>query len=94
MSKKMPIKTLPNTASGIIPAASTIPTAIDQNKNAMSSGSFIAVLKRTIDKAPTIPRDNTTLLVTAKITNVEIIVSATRVMPKLDEYITPWYVFI
>ena len=81
--------TLPNTASGINPAASTIPTAIAQNKNAMSSGSLIAVRKRTIESAPTMPRDKTTFDVTAKMTSVVIIVSATSVTPKLDEYITP-----
>ena len=49
----------------------------------------MAVRKRTIDSAPTMPRDSTTLLVTARITSVVIIVSATSVTPKLDEYITP-----
>jgi hypothetical protein len=42
-----------------------------------------------MDNAPTIPRESTTLEVTAKITRVVIIVSATRVVPKLEEYITP-----
>ena len=78
--------TLPITARGIIPAAKTIPTAIDQNRNAISRGSLIAVRKRTIDKAPTIPSDRTTLEVTAKITTVVIMVSAIRVVPKLEEY--------
>ena len=36
ISNTSPIIILPNTANGIIPAASTIPTAIDQNKNASS----------------------------------------------------------
>ena len=45
------MNTLPNTANGIIPAASTMPAAMDQNRNAMSSGSLMAVRKRTIDKA-------------------------------------------
>ena len=85
---------LPNTASGIIPAAKTIPTAIDQNRNAISRGSLMAVRKRTIDNAPTIPRESTTFDVTAKITRVEIIVSATRVTPNVDEYITPEKVFL
>ena len=43
------------------PAPTTIPTLIDQNINTRSKGFFKAVLKRTIDKAPTIPRDTTTL---------------------------------
>ena len=34
------------------------PMAIDKNKYANSSGSFIGVRKRTMDKAPTKPRDN------------------------------------
>ena len=49
----------------------------------------MAVRKRTIDSAPTMPRDSTTLLVTAKITTVVIMVRAIRVTPKLEEYITP-----
>ena len=88
------MNTLPNTASGIRPAASTMPAAIAQNKNAMSRGSLIAVRKRTMDNAPTIPSDNTTLLVTARMTNVVIIVSATSVRPKLAAYMTPAYVFL
>ena len=81
--------TLPTIARGIIPAARTIPTAIDQKRNAMSRGSFMAVRKRTIDKAPTIPSERTTLLVTARITTVVIMESATSVVPTLAEYITP-----
>ena len=83
------MSTLPKTARGIIPAASTIPAAMAQNRKAMSSGSLMAVRKRTMDRAPTIPRDSTTLDVTARITRVVIIVSATRVTPKLEEYMTP-----
>ena len=89
ISRMMPIITLPNTASGIIPAASTMPAAMDQKRNAMSRGSLIAVRKRTIDNAPTIPSDSTTLDVTARITSVVIMVRATSVTPKLEEYITP-----
>ena len=89
-----PISTLPKTASGIMPAASTMPTAMAQNRKAMSSGSLMAVRKRTMDSAPTMPSDSTTLEVTARITSVVIIVSATRVTPKLAEYITPAKVFL
>ena len=81
--------TLPITARGIMPAASTMPAAIAQNRKAMSSGSLIAVRNRTMDRAPTMPRDRTTLLVTARITKVEIMVMAISVTPKLDEYMTP-----
>ena len=84
-----PMATLPMTARGIIPAARTIPTAMAQNKKAMSSGALKAVQKRTMDRAPTIPSESTTLEVTARITKVVIIVSAMSVVPKLEEYITP-----
>jgi hypothetical protein len=47
-----------------------------------------------MDKAPTIPSDNTTFDVTAKITTVVIIVKATSVTAKLEEYITPENVFL
>ena len=47
-----------------------------------------------MDSAPTMPRLSTTLLVTARITSVVIIVSAIRVTPKLEEYITPVKVFL
>ena len=60
----------------------------------MSSGSLMAVRKRTIDSAPTMPSDSTTLLVTARMTILVIIVSATSVPPKEEEYITPEYVFL
>ena len=84
-----PIAMLPKTASGMSPAASTIPAAIAQKRKAMSRGSFIAVRKRTMERAPTMPRERTTLLVTASMTKEVIMVSATRVTPKLAEYITP-----
>ena len=63
--------------------------SIDQNKNAISKGSLIAVRNLTIERAPTIPSESTTLEVTARITTVVIIVNAIKVVPKLDEYITP-----
>ncbi len=47
-----------------------------------------------MDSAPTMPRDSTTLLVTARITIVVIIVRATRVTPKLEAYMTPVNVFL
>ena len=72
------------TASGMKPAASTMPAAIDQKRNARSSGSLMAVRKRTMDSAPTMPSDSTTFDVTARMTSVVIIVSAssvTRTLP-------------
>jgi len=49
----------------------------------------MAVLKRTMDRAPTMPRERTTLEVTARMTKVEIMVRPTSVTPKLEEYMTP-----
>ena len=66
-----------------------MPTAIDQNKKAMSMGSLIAVRKRTMDRAPTMPRDSTILLTTVIISSVVMSERATSVTPKLAEYITP-----
>jgi hypothetical protein len=47
-----------------------------------------------MERAPTIPSESTTLLVTARITSVVISVNATKVTPKLEEYITPEKVFL
>ena len=85
---------LPNTAKRIRPAAITIPIAMLQNKKTISIGSFMAVLKRTIDNAPTIPKDDTTLLVMDNITKVVIKDNPMREIPKLEEYITPEKVFL
>jgi len=52
-------------------------------------GSLMAERKRTMDRAPTIPSESTTLEVTARITMEVIIVMATSVPPKVEEYITP-----
>ena len=52
----------------------------------MSKGSFMAARNRTMLKAPTMPKDSTTLEVTAKITRVVIMVRPTSVTPKLEEY--------
>ena len=43
------------------PAPQIMPVEIAQNRNTKSIGSLIAVLNLTIDKAPTIPREITTL---------------------------------
>ena len=67
---------------------------MDQKRNAMSRGSLMAVRKRTMESAPTIPSESTTLEVTARITVVVIIESAMSVTPKDEEYITPVYVFL
>ena len=49
----------------------------------------MAVRKRTMDSAPTMPRDRTTLEVTARMTCAVIMVRAISVTPKEEEYITP-----
>ena len=89
-----PIKILPKTARGISPAASIMPTAMLQNKKAISRGSLIAVRKRTMDNAPTMPRESTTLLTTVMIKMVVIKARAIRVVPKLAEYITLLQLFL
>ena len=66
-----------------------MPTAMAQNKKAMSMGSLMAVRNRTIDSAPTMPRESTTLLTTVIISTVVIRERAISVTPKLAEYITP-----
>ena len=66
-----------------------MPTAMAQNRKAMSMGSLMAVRNRTMDNAPTMPRERTMLLVTARISRVVIMVRTMRVTPKLGEYITP-----
>ena len=86
--------TEPTTASGIMPAPMTMPMAMAQNKYTISSGSLIAARKRTMESAPTIPRDSTTLEVTAMMTSV-----VTRDRPTSDkakpvEYMTPLKVFL
>ena len=84
----------PMTASGIMPAPITMPTASDQNRNTISTGSLMAARKRTILRAPTMPRDNTTLEVTAMMTSVVTSESPTSVSAKPVEYMTPVRVFL
>ena len=52
-------------------------------------GSLTAARKRTMDRAPTMPRERTTLLTTVMISSVVINDSATSVAPKLAEYMMP-----
>ena len=52
-------------ATSVICAPQQIPTAIDQNRKQRSIGSFIAVRKRTMESAPTIPSEMTILDCTA-----------------------------
>ena len=62
-----------------------IPTLIDQNRNIKSIGSFIAVLKRTIDNAPTIPKDIIKLDCIDKITADVIIATPIKEILKFFE---------
>ena len=48
-------------AISAIPTPQMMPTAMDQNRNIKSIGSLMAVRNRTIDNAPTMPRDTTML---------------------------------
>ena len=66
-----------------------MPTAMAQNRKAMSKGSFMAARNRTMLKAPTMPKDSTTLDVTARIKRAVIMQRAIKVTPKLAEYMTP-----
>ena len=93
-SSTIPMKMLPKTASGTSPAASTIPTAMLQKRNSMSTGSFIAARNLTMESAPTMPRDRTTLLATVMISMVVIRARPMSVTPKPGEYMTPLYVFL
>ena len=55
----------------------------------ISIGSLMAVLKRTMDSAPTMPNDSTTLDVTAIMTRVATKVSPIKVSANPVEYMTP-----
>ena len=83
------MKREPSTARGSKPAPVTMPAEIDQKRKAMSIGSLMAVRKRTIDSAPTMPRERMTLEVTARMMRVVTRVMATSDAPKEAEYITP-----
>ena len=55
---------------------------IDKNKYISSSGSLIGALKRTIDNAPTKPRDNARDDLTTVITNIVVIANNTKLLAK------------
>ncbi|MEI2803957.1 MAG: hypothetical protein V9E84_10195 [Trichococcus flocculiformis] len=71
------------------PAPRMMPTLIDQKRKTKSSGSLMAVRKRTMERAPTIPRERTTLDVTARMTKVVRTDSRTNDVLKGFEYMTP-----
>ena len=66
-----------------------MPMVSAQNMYAVSSGSLTAVLKRTIDSAPTMPMDSSSDDLMHITTGVVIRVSITSIRPMLREYITP-----
>src|SRR5699024_5173137 len=81
-----PITTDPIIAKGISPAPTMIPVVIDQNKYTKSKGSLTTVLKRTMDKAPTIPNEVIKFEDTARITKVVIMSIPINVIPNDEEY--------
>ncbi len=71
-----------------------IPATIAQNKKDVSIGSFIAVLKRTILNAPTIPKDRDKLELIVLIT-IEVTIANMTVVITIDLlYTTPQNVFL
>ena len=66
----MEIKVKVKIVENFCPAPNPSPIAIVRNKYASSSGSFIAALNLTIDKAPTIPSDKTKFPLITIITEV------------------------
>jgi len=89
MNRIIPINSEPITTRGINPTPTIIPAVIDQKRYTRSRGSLTTVLKRTMDRAPTMPRDAIRFDDTAKITRVVIKFIPIKVIPKDDEYITP-----
>ena len=75
--------------SAYIPAPAVIPVVIDQNRYKRSRGSLTAVLNLTIERAPTIPREITTLVLIARVTMHVRTHIPIRVTAKLFEKMTP-----
>jgi len=73
------------TATWASPAPQIMPTLIDQKRNIRSIGSLIAVRKRTMDSAPTMPRDSTTLDCMVRMSDAVITVTPASVMLKFLE---------
>ena len=83
------IITAVNRVNAYIPAPAVIPDVIAQNRYKRSIGSLIAVRKRTMDNAPTIPSEITTLVLIAKVTIQVSTVIPTRVTANVLEKTTP-----
>ena len=76
-------------ASRYMPAPVVIPVVMDQNRYNRSIGSLTAVRKRTIDSAPTMPNEMTTLVLMASVTMQVSTDIPTSVTAKLRENTTP-----
>ena len=70
-------------------APSRMPMVSAQNMYAVSMGSFTAVRKRTMDRAPTMPMDKAISLLIHMTTGVVISVSIISVRLKVGLYSTP-----
>jgi hypothetical protein len=67
------------------PAPEVIPTEMEKNKNPTSRGSLTAVLNRTMDKAPTIPKDRRMLeLMVITINAVTILTKTSKILKLLE----------
>ena len=72
-----------------MPAPVVMPVVMDQNRYNRSIGSLTAVRKRTIDSAPTMPNEMTTLVLMASVTIQVKTDIPTSVTAKLRENTTP-----
>ena len=71
------------------PAPVMMPITMLQNMNTVSIGSLIAVRKRTMESAPTMPSESTTLERTVKMASAVTIESITSESAKLLLKLTP-----
>ena len=76
---------LSRTARAYSLAPHTMPMLMDQNRNTRSMGSFTALRKRTMDSAPTLPREMTKLLCMASRMPAVITGSMARLLLKSRE---------
>ena len=76
-------------ASRYIPAPVVMPAVMAQNRYSRSSGSLTAVRNRTMDSAPTMPSEMTTLELMASVTMQVSTDMPTSVIAKLREKRTP-----
>ena len=79
-------------ATVIYPAPVMMPVTMLQNMNTVSIGSLIAVRKRTMESAPTMPSERTMLERTVKMASAVTMESITSESAKLLLKLTPPYV--